>query len=128
MLPQCRDMGVGVVPWSPLARGQLARPWGAGDSARRGSDALTPRFYDQPELDRPVVDAVEAVAAETGASMAQVALAWLLRQPAVTAPIVGATRLEHLEQAVGATDVELSDEQVERLTAPYAPHPVRGHD
>jgi aryl-alcohol dehydrogenase-like predicted oxidoreductase len=128
MLPQCRDMGVGVVPWSPLARGQLARPWDAGDSARSGSDAITAMFYDQPELDRPVVEAVEAVADETGASMAQVALAWLLRQPAVTAPIVGATRLEHLEQAAGATDVELSDEQVERLTAPYAPHPVRGHD
>jgi 1-deoxyxylulose-5-phosphate synthase len=128
MIPLCGDQGVGVIPWSPLARGLLAgtRERGGGRSTvRAGSDPVAEGLYDDADFD--VVDVVRAVADEHGLPPAQIALAWLLAKPAVTAPIVGATKLPHLEDAIAAVDVTLSDDDVERLEAPYRPHPVRGH-
>src|SRR6266542_1748328 len=128
MIPLCLDQGVGVIPWSPLARGLLAgnRERGGGQrTVRAGSDPLADSMYVDDDFD--VVDAVRAVAAERGLRPAQIALAWLLGKPAVTAPIVGATRLGHLEDAIAAVDVTLSEEEVARLEAPYRPHPVLGH-
>jgi 1-deoxyxylulose-5-phosphate synthase len=128
MIPLCLDQGVGVIPWSPLARGLLAGNRGRGGerrTVRAGSDSYADRLYDEDDF--AVVDAVREVADERGLAPAQVALAWLLGKPAVTAPIVGATKLEHLEDAVAAVDVTLSDEEVARLEAPYVPHPVLGH-
>ena len=127
-IPLCLDQGVGCIPWSPLARGLLAgnrERGGTRRTVRAGADPLADDMYGDDDFD--VVDVVRAVAAERGASPAQVALAWLLGKPAVTAPIVGATRLGHLEEAVGAVEVTLSDDEVARLEAPYRPHPVLGH-
>jgi aryl-alcohol dehydrogenase-like predicted oxidoreductase len=128
MLPLCHDQGVGVIPWSPLARGLLAGSQRRGDrrdTVRGGSDRLADQMYGDDDFD--VVDAVRAVAAERGLPPAQIALAWLLGRPGVTAPIVGATRLGHLEDAIAAVDVELTEDEVARLEAPYCPHPVLGH-
>jgi aryl-alcohol dehydrogenase-like predicted oxidoreductase len=129
MIPLCQDQGVGVIPWSPLARGLLAgsreRGAGLGQTVRAGSDPLAGEMYADEDFD--VVDVVRAVAAERGVSPAQIALAWLLGQPAVTAPIVGATRLAHLDDAIAAADVTLDDAEVSRLEAPYRPHRVLGH-
>jgi aryl-alcohol dehydrogenase-like predicted oxidoreductase len=131
MMPLCRHAGVGVIPWSPLARGLLARPRPAdsrvssGGTARSAIDAYSPRLYDTAN-DWDVVDAVERVATHRGTGMAEVALAWLLSRPGVTAPIVGATKPEHLEAALRALDVTLSDEEQAALDAPYRPHAVRG--
>jgi aryl-alcohol dehydrogenase-like predicted oxidoreductase len=124
MLPLCLDQGVGVIPWSPLARGRLAREWDE-QTDRSQKDEFGKRLYH--EDDRAVVAAVAAVAAERGATRAQVALAWVMSRPAVTAPIVGATKAVHLEDAVKALALHLSDEEVARLEAPYTPHPVAGH-
>ena len=130
MLPLCQDQGTGVIPWSPLARGLLAgsrERGGAGQrpTVRTGSDPLAGEMY--ADEDFAVVDAVRAVAAERGVSPAQIALAWLLAQPAVTAPIVGATRLAHLDDAIAAVDLTLDDAERARLEAPYRPHRVLGH-
>ncbi len=126
MLPQCRDMGMGVIPWSPLARGRLARPPEQAASTRRGSqDGFSEVLYDEAES--AIVETVGEIAAAHGVGRAQVALAWLLQQQAVTAPIVGATKLSHLDEAVAATELTLDDEEVERLEAPYRPRPVLGH-
>lgn len=127
MIPQCRDLGVGVVPWSPLARGVLARPpaTDAAATERAASDEFTERLYGDDDV--PVIEAVAEVAGRRGIPMAQVALAWLLGRPGVTAPIVGATKLSHLEDAVAAVDLALTVEDVAQLEAPYVPHPVLGH-
>jgi aryl-alcohol dehydrogenase-like predicted oxidoreductase len=126
MLPLCRDQGVGVIPWSPLARGRLARDWNAA-SARAETDAFGRSLYAETlEADRKVVEALGAVAARLGLPRAQVALAWVLQQPGVTAPIVGATRLEQLDDAVAALGVTLSAEDVAELEKPYVPHAVVG--
>ena len=129
MIPQCIEQGVAILPWSPLARGLLA-----GNRTREGgrltARARTDRFGDslyQPELDFQVVDAATEVAQARGISSAQVALAWLLHKPGVTAPIVGATKLEHLEDALAAEPLELSEDEIARLEAPYVPHAVSGH-
>jgi aryl-alcohol dehydrogenase-like predicted oxidoreductase len=129
MIPQCIDQGVGVIPWSPLARGMLA-----GNRTREGerltTRAQTDSFADslyKPELDFAVVDRVAELAAERNCTSAQVALSWLLHKPGVTAPIIGATRLEHLEDALGAERLELSEEGIERLEELYQPHPIAGH-
>lgn len=133
MLPLCRHEGVGVIPWSPLARGLLARPRPSdaqiksGGTARAGSDAYSPQLYDTAG-DWDVVDVVERVARDRRVTMAEVALAWLLSRPGVTAPIVGATKPEHLEGALRALDLVLTDEEVAALEGPYQPHPVRGID
>jgi aryl-alcohol dehydrogenase-like predicted oxidoreductase len=132
MIPLCASEGVGILPWSPLARGVLARPRPAAgdvvgtDTARAASDDYSRRLYDSPG-DAEVVDAVERVAAARGVGMAEVALAWLLSRPAVTAPIVGATKPEHLEAALRAVELRLEPGDVEALEAPYQPHAVRGH-
>jgi aryl-alcohol dehydrogenase-like predicted oxidoreductase len=128
MIPLCLDQGVGVIPWSPLARGLLAgtrERGGERRTVRAGSDPLADEMYEEADFD--VVDAVRAVAGERGVPPAQVALAWLLGRPAVTAPIVGATKPRHVEDAVAAVDVTLSEDEVARLEAPYRPHPVIGH-
>ena len=125
MLPQCADMGVGVLPWSPLARGRLARPPHSEDTARAEFDDFTRHLYD--DAADGIVAAIGEVAARHAATRAQVALAWLLSKEVVTAPIIGATKLEHLDQAVDALDLELGDDDVAQLEAPYEPRPVLGH-
>jgi aryl-alcohol dehydrogenase-like predicted oxidoreductase len=129
MLPLCVDQGVGVIPWSPLARGVLAGTRTRGGerlTTRADTDQFTDYLYNQP-TDFDVVERVAEVAAERGVPAAQVALAWLLHKPAVTAPIVGATKVGHLEDALAAEQLTLSDEEIARLEEPYAPHPVLGH-
>jgi aryl-alcohol dehydrogenase (NADP+) len=127
MMPLCRAEGIGVVPWSPLARGWLARSADERTGTSRGeSDDYAPRLYDFEERDE-IVRRVGEVANARGVSRAQVALAWLLSRPGVTAPIVGATKMAHLEEALGAVEMELSEEEVVRLEEPYPPRPVRGH-
>lgn len=127
MMPLCRAEGVGVIPWSPLARGWLARPVEERtDTARGESDDYAPRLYDFEERDE-IIRRVGQVAEARGASRAQVALAWLLSRPGVTAPIVGATKMAHLEDALGALDLELEEEEVATLEEPYPPRAVRGH-
>ncbi|HEY6747340.1 MAG TPA: aldo/keto reductase [Mycobacteriales bacterium] len=116
MLPLCLDQGVGVIPWSPLARGRLTRDWDA-TTARSQRDEFGRSLYSDD--DRRIVDAVAKTAESRGISRAQVALAWLLRQPAVTAPIVGATKPEHLEDAIAAVDLTLSDDEAAQLEGPY---------
>ena len=113
------DQGVGSIPFSPLAKGRVARPW--GEHTHRMDVDPVGRRYDQ-DADAPIVDAVAAVAAERGVPMAQVALAWVLKNPAVTAPIVGPTRPHHLTDAVAALDITLTDDEVRRLEDHYAPH------
>jgi aryl-alcohol dehydrogenase-like predicted oxidoreductase len=128
MLPLCRQMGVGVIPWSPLARGLLAGNRtrdGQRRTERARTDAFADTLYD--ENDFAVVDATAEVAAERELPPAQVALAWLLSRPGVTAPIVGATRPEHIDDAVAATEVVLDQKEIERLEVPYRPHPISGH-
>jgi 1-deoxyxylulose-5-phosphate synthase len=128
MIPLCRDQGVGVIPWSPLARGLLAgtrERGGERRTVRAGADPLADEMYDEADFD--VVDAVRAVAGERELPPARVALAWLLGKPAVTAPIVGATKPRHLDDAIAAVDVKLSEQEVARLEAPYRPHPIIGH-
>jgi 1-deoxyxylulose-5-phosphate synthase len=129
MLPLCRDQGVGVIPWSPLARGFLAgnRKRDADDPTTRAkSDDFAKGMYYQSE-DFDVVDAVMAIAEEKGFLPAQIALAWLLHKPGVTAPIIGATKLYQLEQAAEAVNISLSEEEIARIEAPYKPHPILGH-
>src|SRR5277367_3278228 len=129
MIPQCIDMGVGVIPWSPLARGVLAgnrTRGGERRTTRSDNDQFTDYLYSQP-TDFDVVERVAEVAAARGVPPAQVALAWLLGRPGVTAPIVGATKLGHLEDALAAEALTLTDDEVARLEEPYVPHPVLGH-
>ena len=124
MHPYCLDTGVGVIPWSPLARGKLTRDWDATTS-RTETDQFGRDLFGQ-QGDREIVDAVARIAADRGVSRAQVALAWVLAQPAVTAPIVGATKAEHLDDAIAAADLELTDDELEALEAPYVPHAPTG--
>ena len=127
MLPLCRAEGIGVIPWSPLARGRLTRDWDA-HSARSETDEFGRSLYAKTaDADRKVVEAVHSVAERRGVPRAQVALAWVLRKSEVTAPIVGATKLQHLEDAVAALSIELSADDVAALEAPYVPHGVVGH-
>ena len=129
MIPLCIDQGIGVIPWSPLARGVLAGNRsrdGERRTTRAGSDPFTDYLYSQPS-DFDVVDRVAEIAAERAVPPAQVALAWLLHRPGVTAPIVGATKPAHLTDALAAEELALSDEEMKRLEEPYAPHPVLGH-
>src|SRR4051812_9046251 len=130
MIPQCIDQGVAVLPWSPLARGLLA-----GNRTREGEKlttrARTDSFSDslyEPETDFAVVERAQEVAAARGVPTAQVSLAWLLHKPGVTAPIVGATKLEHLDDAIAAEQLTLSGDEVARLEEPYVPHAISGHE
>ncbi len=129
MIPQCLDMGVGVIPWSPLARGLLAGTRtrdGERHTTRAGTDPFIDQFYSSADFE--VIDRLVKVAQERGLPPAQVALAWLLHKPGVTAPIIGATKPTHLDDAVAAVEVTLTDEEIARLEEPYRPHPVRGHE
>jgi aryl-alcohol dehydrogenase (NADP+) len=129
MLPLCREEGIGVIPWSPLARGFLAgnrRRDGWGDTARAKTDDFAQHLYYQ-ETDFDVVDRVVELAGRRGVTPAQIALAWLLHQPGITAPIIGASKMPHLEQAVAALEIDLSEEERAHLEEPYQPHPVLGH-
>jgi aryl-alcohol dehydrogenase-like predicted oxidoreductase len=119
LLPMCADMGVGVVPYSPQGKGRLARPW--GEQSHRSSVDKVVKSFDSP-LDEPVVKAVQRVAEARGASMAQIALAWVLNSPVVSAPIVGATKPQHLPEAIAALDLHLSDDEIQSLEEPYTPH------
>lgn len=131
MNPLCVEEGVGLIPWSPLARGLLARPKPedaevVSDATERSrSDDYSPKLYDDASW--AIVDAVEAVAEARGVQMAEVALAWLLSRPGVVAPVVGATKLDHLDAAVRALELELAQDELERLEAPYQPRGVRGY-
>lgn len=128
MIPLCRDQGVGLIPWSPLARGLLAGSRdrdGQRHTLRSGTDAYADELYVDSDFE--VIDAVRAVATARGLPMAQVALAWLLGRPGVVAPIVGATKLDHLQDAIAAVDVTLTEDEIRRLEQPYQPHPVLGH-
>jgi 1-deoxyxylulose-5-phosphate synthase len=128
MIPQCLDMGVGVLPWSPLARGLLAgsrTSSGEHLTTRARTDPFLDSLY-RPDLDFPVIDRVAEVSAERRISSAQVALAWLLHKPGVTAPIVGATKLEHVEDALAAESLSLSEHEITQLEKPYVPHSVSG--
>ena len=126
MHPLCLDQGVGVIPWSPLARGRLAKLPDQRTTTRSSSDPIADRMYG--EADDAVVRAVGEVAQARDLPMAQVGLAWMLAKEAVTAPIVGATKPGHVEDAVAAVDVELSDDEIAALEAAYVPHPVLGHE
>lgn len=126
MLPLCRDAGIGVIPWSPLARGRLTRDWDAS-TARTESDAFGKTLYTaSEESDRQIVATVARIAEARGVPRAQVALAWLLQKPGIDAPIVGASKPQHLEDAVAALELRLSEEEIAALEAPYVPHPVVG--
>jgi aryl-alcohol dehydrogenase-like predicted oxidoreductase len=130
MIPQCVDGGVAVLPWSPLARGILAgNRTAAGErlTVRARTDAFGDSLY-APDLDMPVVEHAGEVAARRGLPTAQVALAWVLHRPGVTAPIVGATRPEHLEDALAAEQLSLGEDEIADLEAPYVPHAVSGHE
>lgn len=128
MLPLCRDEGIGVIPWSPLARGHLARPWQEqSETERAKTDAFAKTLYEKTEQsDKKVVDAVTGISKERGISQAQVSLAWLLSKPPVTAPIVGTTKMKHLEDALGAVSINLTDDEIKRLEEKYEPHEVTG--
>ena len=128
MLPLCRDQGVGVIPWSPLARGRLARPWGE-HTPRIATDTFGATLFARTEAaDCRVAEALATVAAQHGAPVAQVALSWLLRKPGVTAPIVGVSKPAHLDDALSALKLELTDAQTAALEAPYLPHAVVGFE
>jgi aryl-alcohol dehydrogenase-like predicted oxidoreductase len=126
MLPLCVDQGIGVIPWSPLARGRLTRDWDE-TTARQDTDAVLKYMYTSTvDADRRIVEAVARVATGRGVPRAQIALAWVAGKPSVTAPIVGATKPQHLDDAVAALDITLTDEEVAALEEAYVPHPVEG--
>jgi aryl-alcohol dehydrogenase-like predicted oxidoreductase len=126
MLPLCAAEGIGVIPWSPQARGKLTRDWDYTSIRTETDEAMTRLFAKTEDADKRVVDRVTAVASARGIPRAQVALAWLLAKPVITAPIVGATKLQHLDDAIAAIDVKLSPEEIASLEEPYIPHEVVG--
>jgi aryl-alcohol dehydrogenase (NADP+) len=129
MIPLCIDQGIGLIPWSPMARGFFAgdrKRGGGGETVRANSDPFGNSLYFRDE-DFVVADRVAAVAKERGVSGSQVALAWVLSKPYVTSPIIGATRMDHLDQAIAALDIQLSEEEIKGLEEAYKPHPVLGH-
>ena len=123
MLPLCADLGVGVIPWSPLARGRLTRDWDA-TTARSETDEFGRNLYRSG--DRAIVEQVAAIATDRGVARAQIGLAWMLSKPVITAPIIGATRMAHLDDAVAAVDLTLSADEIGLLEEPYTPHSVAG--
>ena len=126
MLPLCADQKIAVMPWSPMARGKLARPWDT-TTQRSESDVVGKALYARTqENDRQIVEAVEALAEKRGLPMAQIALAWVLQKPEVTSPIIGATKPKHISDAVAALDVTLSEDELRSIETPYQPHPVMG--
>jgi aryl-alcohol dehydrogenase-like predicted oxidoreductase len=127
MMPLCQAEGIGVIPWSPLARGRLARPWQTESTKRYETDQFGKKLYSQTEeADRKVVDRLGQISEQRGLPRAQIALAWLLSRPGITAPIVGATKSHHLQDAIAALSLRLSPEEIVSLEEPYTPHPVLG--
>ncbi len=129
MIPLCIDQGIGLIPWSPLARGFFAgnrKRGGGGETTRSKSDPFADQLYFRDE-DFTVADCVAGIAKEYGVTGSQVALAWILSKPYVTAPIIGATKMDHLDQAIAALDLKLSVDEIKRLEEPYKPHPILGH-
>jgi aryl-alcohol dehydrogenase (NADP+) len=130
MIPLCVDQGIGLIPWSPMARGFFAgnrKRGGGGETARANSDPFANGLYFREE-DFVVADRVAEIAKERGVTGSQMALAWILSKPHVHSPIIGATKMDHLDQAIAALDIKLSDEEIKRLEEPYKPHPILGHD
>ena len=128
MLPLCRAEGIGVTPYSPLASGRLTRDWSSESTLRSETDQIAKSKYDATaETDRQVVSRVADIAEKLGVPRVHIALAWLLQKKPVTAPIIGATKITHLEDAVGALSVKLNQEEVAYLEEPYVPHPIVGH-
>ncbi|HVM62769.1 MAG TPA: aldo/keto reductase [Verrucomicrobiae bacterium] len=129
MMPLCLSEGIGVIPWSPLARGRLTRPWDQISSTGRGGvDQFAKTLYGNTEdADKITVDRVTDIAKKRGVPQAQVALAWMLSKPFITAPIIGATKPQHLDDAVAAVSLKLSPEEIKSLEEPYVPHPIAGH-
>jgi aryl-alcohol dehydrogenase-like predicted oxidoreductase len=128
MLPLCRAEGIGVIPYSPLASGRLTRDWSADSSLRAETDQIARSKYDSTaDTDRQVVERVAEIAERHGVPRVHIALAWLLQKKPIAAPIVGATKISHLENAVGALQVKLSPEEIAHLEEPYVPHRVIGH-
>jgi aryl-alcohol dehydrogenase (NADP+) len=129
MIPLCVDQGIGLIPWSPLARGFLAgnrKRGGGGETARANSDPFGNSLYFRDE-DFTVAECAAEMAKERGVTSAQIALAWILSKPYVTSPIIGATKMDHLDQAIAALEIQLSEEEIRRLEESYTPHPVLGH-
>lgn len=122
MHPFCLDQGVGVLPWSPLARGTLTRAWGESTARTKTDKVMAPLYDSTKDADRRVVDAVGRVAEARGVSRAQVALAWVIQRPAVTSPIVGTTKPHHLEDALAALELTLTADELAALEEPYVPH------
>jgi aryl-alcohol dehydrogenase-like predicted oxidoreductase len=123
MLPLCADEKIGVIPWSPLARGRLTRDWDEA-TERSEADPVGKMLYGQETSDRVIVEAVASIAAARGVSRAQIALAWLLRNPVISAPIIGVRKATHLDDAIASLDIELTDDEVAELETGYTPHPV----
>ncbi len=127
MIPLCQSEGIGIIPWSPLARGRLARPWQTETTKRYETDQFGKSLYSQTEaVDHTVVDRVGRISEQRRVARAQVALAWMLSKPAITSPIVGATKLHHLSDAAAALSLRLTPEEIASLEEPYTPHPVSG--
>ncbi len=127
MLSLCESEGIGVIPWSPMARGKLARPWASTNTARQESDNFGRMLYSNVEdSDRKIVEAVQKVAEARNVPMSQIALAWVLAQKAITAPIIGATKPNHLSDAIGAVDVKLTPEECQALEVAYVPRAIAG--
>jgi aryl-alcohol dehydrogenase-like predicted oxidoreductase len=124
MIPLCRAEGIGLTPWSPLARGKLARAWqDEAETARAKTDAFAQKLYPKSaHLDKPVVDRLMELSKARGVEPAQVALAWMFQKPGITSPVIGATKAKHLDDAIGALSIKLSDEEIARLEEPYQPH------
>ena len=128
MLPLCREEKIGVIPYSPLASGRLTRDWASQRTHRSETDQIAKSKYDATaETDRKVVERVAEIAARHAVPRVQIALAWLLQKEPVTAPIIGATKITHLEDAVGALSVKLTAEEIAYMEEPYVPHPIVGH-
>ena len=129
MIPLCIDQGIGLIPWSPLARGFFAgdrKRGGGGETIRSNTDPFGNSLYFREE-DFTVAECVAEVARERGVSSSQVALAWVLSKPYVDSPIIGATKIDHLDQAIAALEIKLSGEEIKKLEEAYQPHPVLGH-
>jgi aryl-alcohol dehydrogenase (NADP+) len=129
MIPLCVEEGIGLIPWSPIARGFLAGKWPRdqeGQTARARSDTYGRKLYTR-QNDYEILDQVNTLAARLGVTSSQIALAWMLHKPGVTSPIIGASKMHHLEEALDALDIQLSDEDIDFLEQPYLPHPVLGH-
>jgi aryl-alcohol dehydrogenase (NADP+) len=129
MIPLCREEGIGIIPWSPMARGFLAgnrRREDYGETVRAKTDAIAQQLYYQ-DSDFTVVERLTEIASRRGVPNAQVALAWVLQQPGVTSPIIGATKMHHLDDAIAALSLKLDEGELKALAEPYRPHPVLGH-